>query len=251
MPPVAVINQATARAYFAGEDPVGKRLRYYGPDSTWITIVGVMADVRQLGVTVDAPPAIYASFVQAPRPFYAGRIMNLLVRFRADPAASAGAVRTAVAEVDPTLPLTELTTLEDVVGESVGAARFTTTLMSAFAVLALALGALGVYGVLAHTVHLRANEIGVRLALGADRRGVLAMVVRQGITLVLAGAVIGFIATIALRRAIAGLLFGVGAFDPLSIALAVGALLVSACAACVIPAWRAARMDPVAALRQE
>jgi predicted permease len=250
-PPVAVINEAFARAYYAGEEAVGRRIRYYGADSAWITIVGVVQDVRQLGVTTDAPPAIYTSLVQAPRPAYEGRMMNLLVRFGTDPLAGAAAVRAAASELDPTLPLGPLTTLDDVVTESVGGSRFTTTLMSAFAVLALLLGAIGVYGVLAHTVSLRAHEIGIRLTLGADRRDVLTRTVWQGMALVVAGIAVGFVVTFALRAAVEGLLFGVQPFDPLSLGFAAGTLLLVSLVACSLPAWRAARIDPLAALRQE
>lgn len=250
-PPVAVINEATARAYYPGQNPIGTRLRYYGSDSTWITIVGVVRNVRQLGVTVDPPPAIYTSLVQAPRPAYAGRMMNLLVRFRGDPTLGVNAVREAMAGIDPTLPPGQLTTLEEVVNQATGDSRFTTTLMSAFALIALLLGALGLYGLLAHAVNLRAHEIGIRLALGASPQSVLRMVVAQGMTLVLAGVAFGFIAIAALRRALDGLLFGVRSFDPPSLALAAGTLVLVSLAACWVPAWRAARLDPLDTLRAD
>ena len=249
--PVAVINSTTARSYFAGEDPIGRRVMYMSPDSTWITIVGVVRDVRQLGVTADAPPALYASLAQAPRPFYAGRLMNLLVRFRGDPAEGASAVRAASAEIDPTLPPGPLTTLDDVVAEAIGESRFATTLMFAFAALALLLGAVGVYGLLAHTVQLRTHEIGIRLAIGADRRSVLRMVVREGLMLVLLGIALGFGVTFALRGAVEGLLYGVQPFDPVSLALAAGTLLTTSLVACSIPGIRAARLDPLTAVREE
>ncbi|MGH7573590.1 MAG: ADOP family duplicated permease [Longimicrobiales bacterium] len=250
-PPVAVINEATARAYFPGQDPIGTRLRYYGQDSTWITIVGIVGDVRQLGVTEDPPPAVYTSLAQAPRPAYAGRTMNLVVRFRGDPTLGVNAVREAMAEIDPTLPLGQLMTLDDVVNEATGDSRFTTTVMSAFALVALLLGALGLYGLLAHAVNLRAHEIGIRLALGARPRSVLGMVVTQGMMLVLAGVAFGVLAALALRRALDGLLFGVGAFDPLSLALAGATLVLVSLAACSVPAWRAARLDPLTSLRAD
>jgi putative ABC transport system permease protein len=249
--PVAVINLATARTYFADEDPIGRRVMYLSADSTWITIVGVVRDVRQLGVTTDAPPALFASLAQAPRPGYAGRMMNLLVRFRGDPTQGASAVRAAAAEIDPTLPLGPLTTLDDVVAEAMGGSRFATMLMSAFAALALLLGALGVYGLLAHTVQLRTHEIGIRLAIGADRRSVLQMVVREGITLVLVGVAFGLGATFALRGAVESLLYGVQPFDPLSLTFAAGTLLITSLVACSIPALRAARLDPLTAVRAE
>lgn len=250
-PPVAVINEATARAYFAGASPIGTRIRYYGPDSTWITIVGVVRDVKQLRVTEDAPPAVYAALAQTPRPAYTGRLMNLLVRFRGDATMGAPAVRAAVHELNPSLPPSQLMTMDDVVAEATAESRFTTALMAGFAAVALLLGALGVHGVLAHMVHLRRDEIGVRLALGAAQRSVLTMVVRQGVVLVLAGALIGVVAAVVLRKTLSGLVFGVQPFDPVSLLAAIFALLITSLAACWIPALRAARVDPLAALRGE
>jgi ABC-type antimicrobial peptide transport system permease subunit len=144
-----------------------------------------------------------------------------------------------------------LTTLDNVVAEAMGDARFATTLMSAFAALALLLGAVGVYGLLAHTVQLRTHEIGIRLAIGADRRSVLQMVVREGITLVFVGIVLGLGATFALRGAVESLLYGVQPFDPLSLTCAAGTLLITSLVACSIPAMRAARLDPLTAVRAE
>ena len=250
-PPVAVINQATAGLYFPGLDPVGRRIRYFGPDSAWITIVGIVADVRSLAVDEAAPPAVFTALAQAPRPAYTGRSMNLVVRFRADPAAGAARVRAAVAAIDASLPPSELTTLDRLVTEAVGRPRFTLTLMSIFAALALVLGALGLYAVLAHSVQRRLHEIGIRLALGARPAHLLAMVVRQGLALVVIGTFIGLAAAFALRTAIARLLFGVTPLDPATLALAALTLLTCSLAASLIPALRATRVDPNVALRSE
>lgn len=259
-PHVAVINEATVRAFFQGEDVIGRRIRYNDSDG-WITIIGVVEDVRSLAVEEDAPPAIYTAFGQAPRSpgssqmqmlwSYWGRFANLVVRFDRSTAAGASTVRAAALEVDPTLPPSDIRTLEGIVTETVGRPRFTTTIMSAFAGLALLLGALGIYGVLAHSVQLRTREIGIRLALGAAREKVLWAVVRQGIGLALAGIMLGLAAALALRGVVEGLLFGVGPLDLPSLALTCATLLTVSVAASTIPALRAIHVDPSAALRAE
>ncbi|MCI0434954.1 MAG: ABC transporter permease [Gemmatimonadetes bacterium] len=250
-PPVAVINEALARLYYPGEDPVGTRIRYFGADSAWITIIGVIADVRSLGATQDAPPTLYTALAQAPRAPYSGRFMELAVRFRTGAAARAAEIRAAVSEIDPPLPPSGLATMESIVTASMGRPRFTLTLMSAFAGLALLLGALGLYGVLAHTVQQRIHEIGIRLTLGARRSQVVRMVVQQGLVLVVLGTVLGLGAAAVLRDALAALLFGVAALDPLALVLAGSTLLAVALVACGIPALRAMRVDPAIALRAD
>jgi putative ABC transport system permease protein len=249
--PVGVINEATARTYYAGEDPIGRRIRYYGDDAPWITIVGVVGDVRSLGATEEAPPAIFAALAQAPRPAYEGRSMNFVVRFNSAATAGAPALRAAVADVDPSLPPSELTTMERVVTESVGRPRFTVTLMSGFATIALLLGALGLYGVLAHSVQQRLHEIAIRMALGAHRAHVLGQVVAQGLLPVVIGTIIGLGAAVAFRSTLSSLLFGVSALDPVVLSLAAVTLLVVSLVACGLPGWRAMRTDPSAALRAE
>lgn len=251
-PPVAVVNEATVRAYFLGDEVIGRRIRYFGDDAPWITIVGVVEDVRSLAVEEEAPPAIYTAYAQAPRSLaYPGRFANLVMRFDRSAAAGASAVRAAALELDPTLPPSEMRTLEGIVTEAVGRPRFTTTIMSVFAGLALLLGALGIYGVLAHAVQLRTREIGIRLALGAARKEVLWNVIRQGVGLALAGIVLGLGAALALRGVVEGLLFGVGPFDVASIVLACGVLLLVSLAASAMPALRAVHVDPSTALRTE
>lgn len=248
------------RAFFRGEDVIGRRIRYNDSDGG-ITIIGVVEDVRSLAVEEDAPPAIYTAFAQAPRSpgssetpmlwSYWGRFANLVVRFDRSMAAGASAVRAAALEVDPTLPPSDIRTLEGIVTETVGRPRFTTTIMSAFAGLALLLGALGIYGVLAHSVQLRTREIGIRLALGAAWEKVLWTVVRQGVGLALTGIVPGLGAAFALQGVVEGLLFGVGSLDLFSLALACVALLVVSLAASTVPALRAVGVDPSTALRAE
>jgi predicted permease len=250
-PPVAVINETTARLYYPDTDPIGKRIRYYGSDAPWITIIGVVSDVRSFGAAEAAPPAIFTALEQAPRPPYAGRSMNLVVRFAAAAPAGAAAVRAAVAEMDSSLPPSELATLESVVTESVGRPRFTVTLMTAFALVALLLGALGLYGVLAHAVQRRLQEIAIRLTLGARRMQVLSLIVTQGVLPVAIGIGIGLVAAVVLRNTIASLLFGVSALDPVTLLLAAVILMLVSLVACGLPALRASRIDPNIALRAE
>jgi putative ABC transport system permease protein len=196
-------------------------------------------------------PAIFAALAQAPRTGYAGRTMNFVVRFHSAATAGAPALRAAVVDVDPSLPPSELTTMERVVTESVGRPRFTVTLMSGFATVALLLGALGLYGVLAHSVQQRLHEIAIRMALGARRAHVLGQVVAQGLLPVVIGTIIGLGAAVAFRNTLSSLLFGVSALDPVVLSLAAVTLLVVSLAACGLPGWRAMRTDPNAALRAE
>jgi ABC-type antimicrobial peptide transport system permease subunit len=177
--------------------------------------------------------------------------MNLVVRFAAGAPAGAAAVRAAVAEMDSSLPPSELATLESVVTESVGRPRFTVTLMTAFALVALLLGALGLYGVLAHAVQRRLQEIAIRLTLGARRMQVLSLIVTQGVLPVAMGIGIGLVAAVVLRNTIASLLFGVSALDPVTLLLAAVILMLVSLVACGLPALRASRIDPNIALRAE
>lgn len=250
-PAVAVINEATERMYYAGEEPLGKRIRYYGDETPWITIVGVVRNVRSLGASEEAPPAIYAALAQAPRPVYTGRMMNMAVRFASNAAAGAPAIRAAVEDMDATLPASSMSTLESVVTESVGRPRFTFTLMTGFAGVALLLGALGLYGVLSHTVHQRLHEIAIRLALGARRAEVLRIIMMNGLVPVLVGTIVGLAASVALRRTLGTLLFGVSPLDPIALTIAVLTLIAVSVMACGVPGWRAMHVDPNTALRTD
>jgi predicted permease len=250
-PLVAVINESTARTYFAGEDPVGKRIAWFGPDSAWVTIIGVIADVHSQGAASEAPPAIYTALAQAPRPFYAGRNMNVVVRYRGSLAAMVDAVRGAATAIDPAIPVSQIRTLDTIVKESLGEPLFTSTLMSAFAVLALTLGTLGVYSVLAQLVQARTREIGIRLTLGATRQEVMRMVLMNGLVLGLVGTGLGIVAAVALRGSINALLFGVAGLDGTTLLTGVAVLLGITTLASSIPALRAIRVDPAVALRAE
>ncbi|HXW07394.1 MAG TPA: ABC transporter permease [Vicinamibacterales bacterium] len=251
-PLVAVINESAARLYWPGDDPVGRTIRYYPlEESPSIRIVGIVGDVRSLGPSAPAPPALYVPLEQAPRPGYDGRTMTFVVRARGNPTAATPSVRAAVASLDAGLPLANVRPMSDVVSAAAGQARFTTLVMSFFAGVAFFLGALGLYGILAYTVEQRIREIGVRVALGAGKREIFQLVIGNGMTLAIVGLIVGVPAALALSRLMAGLLSGVTSSDPLTYVAVVVLLGASALLASYLPARRATRIDPIIALRTE
>jgi putative ABC transport system permease protein len=245
-PKVLVINQALARRYFAGEDPIGRRLKVEWGDSVGGEIVGVVGDVKHAGLDSVPSPTIYLPAPQFPFP-----AMAVVVRTRSDPLAMAAAVRGAVRELDPDIPTADVKTMEQYVETSVARRRFTMLLLGGFAALALVLAALGIYSVIAYSVARRTREIGLRIALGAQRGDVAAMVVRQGVTVALVGVAVGLAGAALLTRVLANLLFGVSATDPLTFAGVALLLGTVAALASYIPARRAMRVDPMVALRTE
>ena len=247
-PLTAIVNESLAKKYFRGADALGKRITYGRPidKSPWVTIVGVVADAKQDGLDKAAQPAVYnniAQQMQTPLTF----VMRTSV-----PTDSAIAIaRQQVGAVDKDLALTEVTTMQAVVDESMGDHRFRTTLLSAFAGIALFLAALGIYGVLSYFVSQRSRELGIRLALGAKRPAVFALVIGQGIRPVVTGAIVGLVGALALTSVMQSLLFGVQALDPPTYAMALALLGTIAITACAVPAFRATRVDPLVALRDE
>jgi putative ABC transport system permease protein len=242
-PPVVVINQTMARQLFGAVDPIGKRIRM-STGSTWNTIVGVIGDVRHSGLEAPAAPEMYVSYLQGPpvNPF-------LVVRTSGDPAALTASVRSELRALDKDIAAYDIRPMAQVRAESVGQRRFVLLLVGAFGALALIMAAVGVYGVMALTVSERTSEIGIRLALGAQPRSVLRLVVAQGVTLAAIGIAIGVGASFALTPLLTAQLFGIRPLDPATMA-AVPALLLSVAAfACYVPARRAMRIDPVNALR--
>jgi predicted lysophospholipase L1 biosynthesis ABC-type transport system permease subunit len=229
---------------------VGRRVAWArAPERTWITIVGVVGDVRAQELSADEVPAIYTPLAQETRPWKTW--MNMAVRTSEAPASLAAAVRREVAAVDAGIPVTRVRAMDDLIASSVAPRRFNLVLLGGFAALALVLAGVGLHGVLSQAVAQRTREIGVRVALGAAPRDVVRLVVGQGLRLTAAGAAVGTAAALALTRFVSAMLFGVRATDPLTY-LAVAALLaaVAALASCR-PARRASRVDPLVALHGE
>jgi predicted permease len=249
-PLVVIINQAAAARHFAGQNPVGKRVTFGGRDRSgqpiWHEIVGVVANVRSLELKDEAEPEIYTA---ARQDAFAG--MTFVIRASVEPASLGTAVRQATREVDPAQPVSDLRTMESVVVEAVTQPRFNLTLLGLFGGLALLLSAAGIYGVTSYAVAQRAQEIGIRKALGAQSGDVLRLVIRQGMATVLTGVPIGLALALAATRVMKSLLFGVSATDPPTFAVIALSLTLVAFLACWIPARRAAKADPMVALRSE
>src|SRR5262245_18302884 len=246
-PRVALINQTLAKKYWPGEDVIGKRIKL-GPNanSPWISIVGVVGDARNFGPENETLPEVYVANLQSP-----SDRMRLVIRTDVAPLSLVSTVKEVVRSLDKNVPFSQVATVEQLLANSVAPRRLNLALLAVFAVIALALALAGIYGVMSYTVATRTREIGVRVALGAQARDVLRLVVGQGIRPALAGVAIGLIASFALTRLMTRLLYGVSATDPLTF-IAVPVLLTAvALLACWIPARRATKVDPMAALRVE
>jgi putative ABC transport system permease protein len=246
-PQVMVVSNAFAKYYFPNEDAIGKRIIMDGDDKTPIEIIGVVDDVRRNGLDQGVEPEMYVSYVQKP-----DRRLNLVIRSTTEDASQlAQAARAAVKTVDPKQIIWRAQTIEQLLGTSVAPRKFNMLLLGIFAGVALVLAAVGLYGVMSYSVSWRTQEIGIRMALGAKRTDVLRMVVRQGMTMTLIGLALGLIGVFGLSRVIAGLLYGVSPTDPLTFIGVSIVLLMVALLACLIPARRATRVDPIVALRSE
>jgi len=246
--PVALINQTLANQLFPAGDAVGRRLRIVNPEqsSDWRTIVGVVGDVNYDGLNDPIRPVLYTPFAQTP--FF---WLYVMVRTPGGVDSMTQVLRTAVRDVSPALTAANIQPMTALLAGSVAEPRFHMLLVSAFAAVALLLSALGIYGVIAYSVAQRTHEIGVRMALGAERNDVLRLVVAEGLAVGGAGVILGLAAAAVLTRVMAGLLFGVAPRDPLTFFAGGSLLLVVAVAASYIPARRATRVEPVAALRME
>jgi putative ABC transport system permease protein len=249
-PQVVIINQALARKYFSGEEALGKRMTVDDPrkpDAEWVTIVGVVGDVRHNGLNIAAKPEWYAPHLQNPR-----RTMVLVARTAsADPTSITASIRRSIAEMDKDLPVYNTRTMERVIAELIAPQRLSTFLLGIFATLALALASIGIYGVMSYTVTQRTHEIGIRLALGARNTDVLKLIVKQGMTLAMIGVGVGLIGAFAVTRVMASLLYGVSAIDPVIFSSVALLLATVALVACLVPARRATKVDPMIALRSE
>jgi putative ABC transport system permease protein len=247
-PPVVLVNQTLAQRFWPGQGPLNKRLKLGPPDSEspWITVVGVVGDVRHFGLEKPPQPEVFLHIPQNP----AGG-MTLVVRTESDPLSKVSAIRNEVAALDPTLPIYDVDLLEDILNRSMAERRFTMLLLGFFAGMALLLATVGIYGGIAEWVAHHRHEIGTRLALGAQRREILSMVIGRGMALTAAGLVLGLPVALWMRGIIQALLFGITSND-LETFVAVPLFLVAiALLACSLPAWKAAQVDPMTALRSE
>jgi predicted permease len=251
---VALINDTMARTFFKGQSPVGRRVRPSGgPNPPWYTIVGVVKDVKQGGVDQKTGTELYFNLEQTAhlRPTATPGTLNIAMRSSASPEALASAIQQTVVGLDPTLPIVRLRSMDDVFTEAIGRPRLLADLLGAFAGLALALAVVGIYGVLSFMVTERRREIGIRMALGAERAAVLRMVLSQGLRLTLIGLAGGVGVALALNRLLASLLFGVAPTDPITIAAVVTLITAVSLIGCYLPARRATRVDPMVALRDD
>jgi putative ABC transport system permease protein len=244
---VVLVNESFVRRFFPNEDPLGRRVTFGNPtDNRWQTIVGVVADTRRGGFEREPWAEVYFPMPQAPE-----RRMFVVLRTGGDPAALAGAAQAAVWALDRDQAIAGVRTVGDLLAQAQANRRFTTLLLGLFAGVALALAAIGVYGVLAYATAQRTQEIGIRMALGADRAAILRMVFASGARIAAIGLGIGIAGALALTQVLSGLLFGVSAHDPVTFLVVPSALLAVTLAACWIPARRAIRVEPVIALRGE
>lgn len=247
-PRAVVINETLARTGWPGQDPIGRRMRAGGENSQapWMTVVGVIKDIRRGDVTKTIRPELYMCALQV-----TPRTQTLLVRTAGDPVTIIPAIRREVQALNPQLPLFGTGTLAAEVSETLTEPRFRAVLLAGFAAIALLLASIGIYGVTAHAVGQRIQEVGVRMALGAQRTDVLLLILRQHLRPAVIGVVLGLGGSLALARVLQSMVFGVGAADPLTLGAMGVMLLTVACAACWIPARRATRVDAVVALRNQ
>ena len=244
---VVLINEALARKYFAGEDPIGKRIdvaMFDAPNPT--EIIGVVGNVRYENLIDGFEPAVYF-----PHPELAYSFMTFVVRTDGDPLAIAPALQREIRSLDPNQPVSDVRTMDQVMSDTFSRARFNTVLLALFAGLATLLSAVGIFGVMNYSVALRTHEIGLRVAVGAQPRQVLLLILRQGLLLTIVGVVVGLVAAFALTRLLSGLLFGVAAVDPATFATISIVLVTVSLLACYLPARRAMKIDPLVALRSE
>ena len=245
-PQVAVVNEAFARNYWPDGDAIGKRFKSIKPDSPWITIVGVIANARTQSLAQMDVPQLYLNVYQNP-----AKHLAIFMRGRVDTAAIPDQVRAQVQAVDQTLPVFGAQTLTQTLSDSLAQRRFSMEMITAFAATALLLAAIGIYGVISFMVAERIQEIGIRLALGAQRQNILGMVLGQGLRLALSGAAVGLLGAVIVARLMLSLLYGVNPTDPLTFAGVALLFITVALLACYVPARRAIRVDPMVALRYE
>ncbi|HEX5734752.1 MAG TPA: ABC transporter permease [Blastocatellia bacterium] len=250
-PNVVVINEAFANRHFAGESPLGQRIRLQGQERDPLLIVGVVGDVRQLGLDQQPIPEAYVPFLQDPLSKTYQRSMTIVARTKSDPGSVAGSLRAELTSLDKSLPVFSLKPMTEYLRDSLARRRFNLILLTAFGGVALVLAAIGIYGVISYGVTQRTHEIGIRMALGAEKGDVLRLVIRQGMIMALGGVAIGLLASLALTRLMETLLFGVSVTDTLTFTVIALLLTSVALLACFVPARRATKVDPLVALRYE
>ncbi len=248
VPRVALMNDDAVRTYFGGKSPIGQRINFGDPSdsSSWLTVVGVVGTTRLEGVGQDSYPQVFIPVTQSPQ-----RAMYVVLRTAGNPTALIPALHRAVRDIDPGQPVADVATMSQRVASALAPARLNSMLVAVFSVIALILSGVGIYGVVSYTVAQRTREIGIRMALGAGGGDVMRLVVRRGMAPALAGVAVGLVAAVYLAHLARGLLYGVGAADPVSLAGAAVILTAIAAAACLMPGRRAARVAPVVALAEE
>jgi putative ABC transport system permease protein len=248
-PMVGLVNESFAREYFPGESPIGARISWARGQRQWMTIIGIVGDVKHFGLNQPEAPAFYSSYAQLNQSWK--RWMYLAVRSDMDMATLTAEVKKQIWAIDKLIPVTKVQTMREVMAASIAEQQFNMTLMGIFAGVALVLAAVGIYGVASYSVTQRTREIGIRMALGAKGSDVLRLILRQGAMLAAIGVAIGLVAAFALTRLMSSLLYGVSATDPLTFTVISLVLIGVALVACFVPARRATKVDPMVALRYE
>ena len=248
---VGMINQTMAGQFWPGMDPLGKRFKTGGPDSAvpWVTIIGIVAEVRQMGTYAPVKAEMYFPYRQIARGAYTPR--QLVIRTAGEPIALAAAVRREIHAIDPNQPISDIRTMDDILSSETSARQLGMLLLAAFAGLALLLSMLGIYGVLSYFVAQHTQPIGVQMALGASAANILGLVLKKGMALAVTGLAAGVVLSFVLTRLMQSLLYEVSAADPLTFAGVAALLLTVAFIACYLPARRAMKVDPIVALRYE
>jgi putative ABC transport system permease protein len=246
VPLVAVINESMARRFWPHQDAVGKRFRHNDPDAKWITVIGVVGDVREFAL---AEPAIPEAYYPESQSTSSGLV--LVVRTANDPQGQVPAIRKALHDLDKDLPWYSVQALPEMVSDSSREKRFVALLLALFAAVALTLASVGIYGVVSYSVSQRTREIGIRMAFGAEVRTVLGMVVREGLRLIITGVLVGLLGAWALSRYLNSILYGVRGTDLVTYIFAALLMTLVALVACLVPARRATKVDPMVALRYE